>query len=131
MSDIATDDRERCDECGAIVINDPEQSPQRRLEALGYLAEDTYHPFEDGQTYHGHGIEGTDSFTETQQNHDSDDAHEIARHTFEESRVRCPRHYRSLQFCKSVAPSGDEHRELHAQGKCPTCEYVGLVVVRE
>lgn len=125
-------ERDRCEECGAIQLNDPlENNPEERLKYLGYLGEDTYHDLEgeDGQTYHGHSIKG-DSFNEVKQNHDSDDAHERAREAFARSNSVCPRHYDAeLVFCKSVAPRGNPDQNLYAQGKCPECEDLTLIEV--
>lgn len=124
---IDSQGRDRCEHCGSIVITEPENyDVEERLELLGYLAEDTYHKFGDGQTYHGHAVEGTDTFNEVRQGHDSDRLHEIAKKAFANSNLRCPRHWDlKPKFCKSVSPTSKEF-PLFAQGKCKRCECVVL-----
>jgi len=130
---MTLDDLDRCDECGARLVNDPEQNPKRRLEALGYIAQDTYHHHSGGTTYHGHALDDDrnehDGFGEVKQNHDSMKHHDLARSFFERAPIRCPRHTVPMEFTKSVATTGDPDEELYAQGKCPECECLGLLEV--
>lgn len=128
---------DRCDGCGALQVTHPDTyDVEHRLAALGYVATDVYHDHDDGQTYHGHALDDDrndhDGYGEVLQNHDDQDAHDLARQGLVEAGPVCPRHWElgTVEFTKSVAPTGRPDQLLIAQGKCERCECIQTVAVR-